>query len=255
MFEQLGDFLTRRRAVVRVHSNLALYSRRAMLLLALLLLFAFGYGVGIKDFLRLGAIDALEFNALSDEHRQTLGMHADLEKINRDLSVNSQIDQKAQEFLREQLVEMQVEIKRLNDELLFYRHLHESDKLVEGLRVQSFELRPVANTQGQFRYRSIISFFSASERNSFFEGYYDIYVEVPGATADDKPERIRVTPTNRSKRKYKFKLIHTVKGEFKLEPGIVPMRVFFRLQPKSSRLEAVEKVYSFEELSQSGRQY
>ena len=253
--ERIKNHLSQRRSFVFVHSNQRRYLLIALIALVFALPTLIGYLVGISDYLRLGAISMVEHEELEERYQESEDAYSQLETKNSELTVNAKINEHAQKELRKELNDMQAEIKRLDDELLFYRHLHESDNLVEGLRVQSFELKPMAYPDSHYRFRSIVSFFSAAERNSFFEGYYEIVVEAQREGSAD-PELVTVTPAKRSQRKYKFKLIHTIKGEFTLEPALQPNRLYFRLLPKTRGVEAVEEIYSFEDLlSDSAQQY
>ena len=260
---KIKDYFDHKNSLVKVKSRKASLTSYLVRFVVFLVIFSIGYYLGVRDFMAIGAVDASRFRQLSLDY-VTLGMlKTNLNEEVRQLGIKAAVDVKLQEELRERLLEREVAIQELNDELLFYRHLHESDKLVEGLRVQSFELQKVANTSGRYRYRSIISFLSADTRNSFFEGYYELFLEArqkstestESAQASTDIVRVKLTPGRRANYRYKFKLIDTLKGEFDVAEDIQPLRLFFYLKPKSRRVEGIEKIYSFQQLLEDQQRY
>ena len=221
--------------------------RRLKLLLVMLALVAatwVGYflgSAGISFPFEESSKTVAQFENELDESRQRI---RDLEKEITRLVKSTEVEMQAAEQNKHTLREKEIQISKLNEELVFYRSLLAPENAGAGVKVRDFSLR--ASGTSEYHYDFLLT--QSSRNNKVAKGKVSVTID---GKQGDIMRRIKVTDIKSSagkSLKYSFKYFQRLNGVFQLPENFKPQQVLVEVAPSSQSKSPMQLSYTWQEL-------
>ncbi|MEM8844441.1 MAG: DUF6776 family protein [Pseudomonadota bacterium] len=168
----------------------------------------------------------------------------ELEKEITRLIKSTEIEVKAAEQNKSALREKEIQLSKLNEELVFYRSLLAPEKTGSGVEIRDFNLR--ASGASEYYYDFLLT--QSSRNNRVAKGKVNVTID---GKQGDVMRRILVTttePTMGEALKYSFKYFQRLNGVFALPENFQPKQVLIEVAPSSASNSPMQLSYSWQEL-------
>ena len=221
--------------------------RRLQILLAILSLVVMtwvGYTLGSAGvhipFTGTGKSVSQLKNELSESNEKI----RELEKQITRLLKSTEVEVQAAEQNKSALREKEIQLSKLNEELVFYRSLLAPEKIGSGVEVRDFNLR--ASGTSEYYYDFLLT--QSSRNNRVAKGNVNVTID---GKQGDVMRRIQVTnaePAMGEALKYSFKYFQRLNGVFALPENFQPHQVLIEVAPSSAGKSPMQLSYSWQEL-------
>ncbi|MEM7304477.1 MAG: DUF6776 family protein [Pseudomonadota bacterium] len=225
--------------------------RRLQMLLVLLLLVAatwIGYSLGSAG-IRIPFKDKSESVAqLRNELDSSSQKISELEKEITRLVKSTDVEMQAAEQNKHALREKEIQLSKLNEELVFYRSLLAPENAGSGVEVRDFNLR--ASGSSEYYYDFLLT--QSSRNNRVAKGKVNVTID---GKQGEIMRRIEITNKNVSSDKslnYSFKYFQRLNGIFALPENFKPQQVLIEVAPSTQSKPAMQLSYTWQELISGG---
>ncbi len=198
-----------------------------------------------------GGLSSPGSQANMDKLKQELQFYRDensrltmqLAKIERSEAVDSE----AAKQLQKTIIERENEIKKLKEELSFYKSIVDPKSSLKGLGIKDFSLEDtlVAN---QFKFKLVAT---QSSGKKAVKGQLVLRLQ---GRKEGKPVTLSWKEFGKGKRspRFKYQYFQKLEGMIELPDGFEPEHVLVKLVPSGSKVEAIQHSYSWESVFKGG---
>lgn len=176
-----------------------------------------------------------------DVSRQKIG---ELEKEITRLVKSTEVEMQAAEQNKHTLREKEIQLSKLNEELVFYRSLLAPENAGSGVEIRDFNLR--ASGASKYYYDFLLT--QSSRNNRVAKGKVNVTID---GKQGDIMRRIKVTDMKSSSGKslmYSFKYFQRLNGVFVLPDDFKPQQVLVEVAPSSQSKQPMQLSYTWQEL-------
>ena len=196
---------------------------------------------GIRTPLKDTSESVAELKEKLEASRQKIG---ELEKENTRLVKSTEVEMQAAEQNKHTLREKEIQLSKLNEELVFYRSLLAPENAASGVEVRDFNLR--ASGTSEYHYDFLLT--QSSRNNRVAKGKVNVTID---GKQGDIMRRIKVTDIKMSNGKsliYSFKYFQRLNGVFELPKDFKPQQVLVEVAPSSQSKPPMQLSYTWQEL-------
>ncbi len=169
---------------------------------------------------------------LQQQVKQLTQENIDLKAAATLLQRTQQVEAEASSEVQGRLRDLQAEILELQEEITFYRGIVAPSEATTGLRIQRFEITPLAEP-GMARYQLVLTQVLKDETVS--RGEVDIEIQ---GVQEGRPKLLPVSGLPEQKSgplKFSFKYFQKFEGDLLLPPGFVPHSIDVNVRPSSGK--------------------
>ena len=179
-------------------------------------------------------------NDLSESSKKIRELENEITRLLKSTEVELQAAEQNKHALREK----EIQLSKLNEELVFYRSLLAPEKAGLGVEVRDFNLR--ASGTSKYYYDFLLT--QSSRNNRVAKGKVNVTID---GKQGDVMRRIQVTnaePPMSEALKYSFKYFQRLNGVFALPENFQPQQVLIEVAPSSTSKPPMQLSYSWQEL-------
>ena len=179
-------------------------------------------------------------NELSDANEEIRELEKEITRLIKSTEVEVQAAEQNKHALREK----EIQLSKINEELVFYRSLLAPEKSGSGVEVRDFSLR--ASGESEYYYDFLLT--QSSRNNRVAKGKVNVTID---GKQGDVMRRIQVTnaePPLGEALKYSFKYFQRLNGVFALPENFQPQQVMIEVAPSSDSKPPLQLSYSWKEL-------
>jgi hypothetical protein len=172
-----------------------------------------------------------EARALISEMRQEIA----------DLTVGGEIDNKANEEVRQTIENLQNLLAEQNEEISFYKGVMLPNVANTGLRIERLDVS--SNVPGRVRYSLLLT--QVVDKLDYVQG--GVRISLLGQN-DGQEETIQLSESDRDKAesiKFRFRYFQNIVGEMQLPEGFVPREVMVVAQSSGLNAQRLEKTFDW----------
>lgn len=185
--------------------------------------------------------DQKQFKPLYEKKVEEVGK---LEQQVANLKLATEVDRKANEEVRAQVVELKMQLAEMEQDNTFYRSLMRPNTSDQGLIIDAPSISAIAGSDNKYRYNVVIKQIVAQHRQ--LSGYLEF--EILGRE-ESGPRRLALKDVSESvskeQIKLRFKYFQPVKGEMTLPEGFVPERIELKVVIKLPKKVVLEKKFGW----------
>ncbi len=185
-----------------------------------------------------------EYDNLAQKYQDKIVEIARLEQQVANLRLATEVDRKANEEVRAQVVDLKNQLAAMEQDNTFYRSLMRPDSNDQGLIVDAPSVEIVPGEKGKYRYNLVIKQIVTQHQQ--LSGYLEF--ELLGRQGDGlrklalKDVSSAVTV---ERIKLRFKYFQRIEGEMVLPEGFVPERIELKVVVQSPKKSVVEKKFGW----------
>lgn len=180
------------------------------------------------------------------ELRQQVGfLQKENERLKLDLAKAERsvaIDKEAGGLLQETILQREEEIKKLEEELTFYKSIVDPENQQKGLSIRQFALE-ATGTERQYKFR-LVAAQSGGKRS--VSGKVVIRIQGRQEDAITTLSWREISAGKGGEPKFRFQYFEKLDGVFQLPEDFKPEHILVKLNPQSSKLEASQQSFSWE---------
>lgn len=201
------------------------------------------YFYGIYQGGRNAAAAAEEVSRLSQALTAVQASEADLRQQLANLQLGAQVDRKASEDVRQEVIELKNQLAELQEENSFYRNLMAPSENQEGLNIGQVEISDT-DVSRQYRYKVVLQQLATNHHVLNGTLTFNVIGRQDGVVAvlplKDLSEEVESVNI-----KLRFKYFQTVQGQLLLPPGFEPERIELVAHSTGSNPVTVEKRFGW----------
>ena len=218
---------------------------KAMIFIAFL--FAMGvfgwltYEFGNNQGLELKVEVVREKDLISKELGEARVLISEMRQEIADLTVGGEIDNQANEEVRQTIENQQNLLAAQNEEISFYKGVMLPNVANEGLRIERLDVS--SNVPGTVRYSLLLT--QVVDNHDYVQG--GVRISLLGQN-DGQEETIQVSESGRDKAeaiKFRFRYFQNIVGELQLPEGFVPREVMVVAQSSGLNAQRLEKTFDW----------
>ena len=218
---------------------------KAMIFIAFLFAMAvFGwltYEFGNNQGLELKVEVVREKDLISKELGEARVLISEMRQEIADLTVGGEIDNQANEEVRQTIENQQNLLAAQNEEISFYKGVMLPNVADEGLRIERLDVS--SNVPGTVRYSLLLT--QVVDNHDYVQG--GVRISLLGQN-DGQEETIQVSESGRDKAeaiKFRFRYFQNIVGELQLPEGFVPREVMVVAQSSGLNAQRLEKTFDW----------
>lgn len=218
---------------------------KAMIFIAFLFAMAvFGwltYEFGNNQGLELKVEVVREKDLISKELGEARVLISEMRQEIADLTVGGEIDNQANEEVRQTIENQQNLLAAQNEEISFYKGVMLPNVANEGLRIERLDVS--SNVPGRVRYSLLLT--QVVDKHDYVQG--GVRISLLGQN-DGQEETIQVSESGRDKAeaiKFRFRYFQNIIGELQLPEGFVPREVMVVAQSSGLNAQRLEKTFDW----------
>lgn len=182
---------------------------------------------------------------LSELRQQVAFLQKENEKLKLDFAKADRsvaIDQEAGSLLQETIMQREEELKKLNEELTFYKSIVDPDSKQKGLSLRQFRLE-ASGSDRQYRYRLVVAQSGGKKSTSG-----TVVIRIQGRQGDALKTLSwkEIAIGKKAEPAFRFQYFEKLEGVFQLPEGFAPEHILIKLQPRKSGDEATQQSFSWE---------
>jgi len=178
------------------------------------------------------------------EYESKLAEVGKLEQQVANLKLATEVDRKANEEVRAQVVDLKTQLAEMEQDNTFYRSLMRPNTADQGLIVDSPSVSAIVGSVNKYKYNVVIKQIVAQHR--LLAGYLEF--ELLGRQADTVrklPLKDISESVETERIKLRFKYFQRVEGEMVLPEGFVPERIQLKVVVQRPKKAVVEKKFGW----------
>ena len=176
----------------------------------------------------------------------------DLLRRNAKLVRDQGIDRDAGSQVQKELARAEAQILDMREELTFYRNIVKPNKAKRTVVIKKVQL--VAEAENQFKYKVVL--IQDGRHDSAVRGNVEFSFE--GAQADGQIVRLDLPTVSTQKankrQRFGFKYFQNFEGSIRIPENFVPMSMYIRVLPSSSRVPKLDQSFTWDEIIAGGEQ-
>lgn len=184
-----------------------------------------------------------EHGLFKQELDETKAEFAQLRQQKANLALGSEVDRRANEELRTEIVNLKSELASLEQDNTFYRELMSPKASDRGIVVDVPSVE-VLEGQNQYRYNLVVKQIAA--QHNTVSGYVELVLV---GTQDNEPARLELMDISESveekRLKLSFKYFQRIEGEMVLPEGFEPKSIELKLVAQRPRSLVVDKKFGW----------
>lgn len=152
------------------------------------------------------------------------------------------IDQEADSSLQQTIIEREDEIKKLKEDLSFYKSIVDPDSKQKGIAIREFKLTQAKKAR-QYRYRLVAA---QSTSKKAISG--DVVIRIQGKEGEAVKTLSwkALSVGKKASPKFRFQYFEKLEGILEVPEGFEPENILIKLVPSNGKLEAIQQSYSWE---------
>jgi hypothetical protein len=218
---------------------------KAMIFIAFLFaMVVFGwltYEFGNNQGLELKVEVVREKDLISKELGEARALISEMRQEIADLTVGGEIDNQANEEVRQTIENQQNLLAAQNEEISFYKGVMLPNVANKGLRIERLDVS--SNVPGRVRYSLLLT--QVVDKHDYVQG--GVRISLLGQN-DGQEETIQVSESGRDKAeaiKFRFRYFQNIIGELQLPEGFVPREVMVVVQSSGLNAQRLEKTFDW----------
>jgi hypothetical protein len=218
---------------------------KAMIFIAFLFAMAvFGwltYEFGNNQGLELKVEVVREKDLISKELGEARALISEMRQEIADLTVGGEIDNQANEEVRQTIENQQNLLAAQNEEISFYKGVMLPNVANEGLRIERLDVS--SNVPGRVRYSLLLT--QVVDKHDYVQG--GVRISLLGQN-DGQEETIQISESGRDKAEaieFRFRYFQNIIGELQLPEGFVPREVMVVAQSSGLNAQRLEKTFDW----------
>jgi hypothetical protein len=218
---------------------------KAMIFIAFLFAMAvFGwltYEFGNNQGLELKVEVVREKDLISKELGEARALISEMRQEIADLTVGGEIDNQANEEVRQTIENQQNLLAAQNEEISFYKGVMLPNVANKGLRIERLDVS--SNVPGRVRYSLLLT--QVVDKHDYVQGGVRMYLL---GQNDGQEETIQVSESGGDKAeaiKFRFRYFQNISGELQLPEGFVPRDVMVVAQSSGLNAQRLEKTFDW----------
>lgn len=158
---------------------------------------------------------------------------------------NSAVDKESQQEIQQMVLNQNARIAKLENELFFYQRVLAPEKIDQGLRIDTFDLKPTADDTKLVDFRLVIT--QVTDNNNFIEGRALVsLIGTQGKTQEVTLPLKDVSPDiDELAIKFRFKFFQNIVGQIHLPPDFEPQKVQVILQSTGNKAMRIQAEYDW----------
>jgi hypothetical protein len=218
---------------------------KAMIFIAFLFaMVVFGwltYEFGNNQGLELKVEVVREKDLISKELGEARALISEMRQEIADLTVGGEIDNQANEEVRQTIENQQNLLAAQNEEISFYKGVMLPNVANKGLRIERLDVS--SNVPGRVRYSLLLT--QVVDKHDYVQG--GVRISLLGQN-DGQEETIQISESGRDKAeaiKFRFRYFQNIIGELQLPEGFVPREVMVVVQSSGLNAQRLEKTFDW----------
>jgi hypothetical protein len=188
--------------------------------------------------------------ALQHEVENLTRRNNSLHREKSKLVLDNSIDNDASSEVKRSLATSQTQITEMKEELLFYRNIVSPRKSTRAVVINKVVL--TAETASQYKYKVVL--IQDGRHNRAVRGSVEISLE--GEQTDGQIVRLDLPTISvkkvKKQQKFGFKYFQNFEGVIRIPEDFVPISLYVRAIPKTSKVPRVEKTFPWAEITAGG---
>ncbi|NOZ52925.1 MAG: hypothetical protein GXP08_07235 [Gammaproteobacteria bacterium] len=186
------------------------------------------------------------------EHRQLLGLLAELQKINAkllgentELTQSAAIDKEAYANVDSSLRRLQNEILELKEQVTFYSGIVSPTKMATGLSIAYFSINKVGNQHG-YHFKLVLT--QVKQNNPLVRGKAKIFIAGVQDGELRQLDILALSGNTKSELKLRFKYFQTLEGDIVLPEGFAPSSVSVDLRLSGKGQHPIKQTFNWSQV-------
>ena len=199
------------------------------------------YEFGNNQGLELKVEVVREKDLISKELGEARALISEMRQEIADLTVGGEIDNQANEEVRQTIENQQNLLAAQNEEISFYKGVMLPNVANKGLRIERLDVS--SNVPGRVRYSLLLT--QVVDKHDYVQG--GVRISLLGQN-DGQEETIQVSESGRDKAeaiKFRFRYFQNIIGELQLPEGFVPREVMVVVQSSGLNAQRLEKTFDW----------
>ena len=203
------------------------------------------YGLGNHQGLELQVGVAQENELISKELAEATVLIREMRQEIADLTVGGEIDNKANEEVRQTIENQQNLLAAQNEEISFYKGVMLPNVASKGLRIEQLTLS--SNAPGMVKYSLLLT--QVVDKHDYVQG--GVQISLLGRNdgqVDGQEETFQLSELDLDKAeaiKFRFRYFQNIVGEVQLPEGFIPREVTVVLQSSGTNAQRLEKKFDW----------
>jgi hypothetical protein len=158
-----------------------------------------------------------------------------------DLEVGGEIDDKANDEVRQTIESLQNQIAELDEEVRFYKGVMLPNVATKGLRIERLDVS--SNAPGRVKYSLLLT--QIVDKHDYVQG--GVEISLHGSEGDhDKSFMLSELDTEQEEAiRFRFRYFQNINGELMLPEGFQPREVMIVAQSSGSKAQRLEKKFDW----------
>jgi len=199
------------------------------------------YEFGNNQGLELKVEVVREKDLISKELGEAKALISEMRQEIANLTVGGEIDNQANEEVRQTIENQQNLLAAQNEEISFYKGVMLPNVANKGLRIERLDVS--SNVPGRVRYSLLLT--QVVDKHDYVQG--GVRISLLGQN-DGQDETIQVSESGRDKAeaiKFRFRYFQNIIGELQLPEGFVPREVMVVVQSSGLNAQRLEKTFDW----------
>ena len=199
------------------------------------------YGLGNYQGLELQVEVAQEKELIKRQLGEATVLITQMRQEIADLTVGGEIDNKANEEVRQTIQNQQNLLAAQSEEISFYKGVMLPNVAGKGLRIEQLTLS--SNAPGRVKYSLLLT--QIVDKHDYVQG--GVRISLLGQN-DGQEETIQVSESGRNEAeaiKFRFRYFQNIVGEVQLPEGFIPRKVVVVVQSSGTNAQRLEKKFDW----------
>jgi len=199
------------------------------------------YELGNKEGLELKVEVVREKALISKQLQESKALISAMSQKIADLTVGGEIDNKANEEVRQSIESLQNRLAEQNEEIKFYKDVMQPNAANNGLRIERLNV----SSKGSGKVKYSLQLTQIVEKHDYVQGVVQISLLGQSGGQEKAFQISALDPDKAEAIKFRFRYFQDIKGELRLPEGFVPREVMIVAQSSGSNAQRLEKKFDW----------
>ena len=158
-----------------------------------------------------------------------------------DLQVGGEIDDKANEEVRQTIEQLQEQIAQLNEEVNFYKGVMVPNAADKGLRIERLDVS--SNVPGRVKYSLLLT--QVVDKHDYVQGAVQISLLGQEAGLERSFNLSELDEQKEASVRFRFRYFQNINGELMVPEGFEPREVMVIAQSSGANVQRLEKTFDW----------
>lgn len=199
------------------------------------------YEYGMNQGLELKVEVVREKESISRQLEESQRLISNMQQEIADLTVGGEIDDKANEEVRQTIENLQELIAEQNEEISFYKGVMLPNVADKGLRIERLDV--TSNAPGRVKYSLLLT--QVVDKHDYVQG--GVQISLRGQEGDQE-KSFRLSELDQEKQdrvRFRFRYFQNINGELQLPEGFEPREVMIVAQSSGSNAQRLERTFDW----------